>query len=575
MNSASQETDRQRCLDLITGSDAPKKLIVAGPGTGKTHTFRVLLDGITGPRLALTFINALSIDLAKRLGDEIETYTFHGFCRRLLHSTPTNGITQGVDYYPPLILLFAEDLSLLGEAPAGVDEIEHDFHHLAPNSPMIAGAMRSGDYYNAVGHIDAVYRALSHLEDHPDGIPRYNQIVVDEYQDFSLLEANFIAVLSSKNATLIVGDDDQALYGFKHASAAYIRDLAQDPMYIHFELPYCSRCTQVLVDATHTVIEHARQAGLLNNRINKRYECYLPDKQEDSDRYPQIVYAHCTVERNNAPYIGKYIHQRILDIPREDIDASRADGNPTVLITGPPQFTKRVYDYLSRYFPDVELRTSGRAEIAPLHGYRRLVRDARSRLGWRIILHTYPPNNLRDILHASLNEGEELSELLADSYRTKHLRNAELLARLQQDDPLTAEEIGDLEAAVQMPYLDLRAELKLDGETETAVADDSAGDTPGSPRIMVTTLVGAKGLQASHVFVVGLSEGHFPMSNNNVTDDEVCCLLVALTRAQKSCTIISCGRFGNQPLRRSKFLAWLNPHLRGERIDAEYFRNLS
>jgi hypothetical protein len=200
MNSASQEADRQRCLDLITGSDAPKKLIVAGPGTGKTHTFRVLLDGITGPRLALTFINALSIDLAKRLGDEIETYTFHGFCRQLLHSTPTNGITQGVDYYPPLILLFAEDLSLLGEAPAGVDEIEHDFHHLAPNSPMIAGAMRSGDYYNAVGHIDAVYRALSHLEDHPDGIPRYNQIVVDEYQDFSLLEANFIAVLSSNGS---------------------------------------------------------------------------------------------------------------------------------------------------------------------------------------------------------------------------------------------------------------------------------------------------------------------------------------------------------------------------------------
>ena len=78
----------------------------------------------------------------------------------------------------------------------------------------------------------------------------------------------------------------------------------------------------------------------------------------------------------------------------------------------------------------------------------------------------------------------------------------------------------------------------------------------------------------SHVFVVGLNEGHFPLSNRQVTDDEVCCLLVALTRAEKSCTLISCGRFGNQALKPSIFLRWISPHLQAQRVDAEYFRKL-
>jgi superfamily I DNA/RNA helicase len=125
-----------------------------------------------------------------------------------------------------------------------------------------------------------------------------------------------------------------------------------------------------------------------------------------------------------------------------------------------------------------------------------------------------------------------------------------------------------------MPYLELRQYLKLDGDDEEL--EDGAAVVPSEdvPRIMVTTLVGAKGLQAKHVFVAGLNEGHFPASNGRVTDDEVCCLLVAVTRAQKSCTLVSCGRFDTQALRASIFLRWLDPHLQSERVDAEYFRRL-
>ena len=87
----------------------------------------------------------------------------------------------------------------------------------------------------------------------------------------------------------------------------------------------------------------------------------------------------------------------------------------------------------------------------------------------------------------------------------------------------------------------------------------------------MTSLVGAKGLQASHVWVVGVVEGHFPRSNSTPTDDEVCQLLVALTRARKSATLVSCRRFGSQWLGRSLFVDWLKPFCDDLEINKAYF----
>ena len=52
-----QATKRQQYLEAILASDSPRKLIFAGPGTGKTYTFRRLFQSLPpGNKLALTFI---------------------------------------------------------------------------------------------------------------------------------------------------------------------------------------------------------------------------------------------------------------------------------------------------------------------------------------------------------------------------------------------------------------------------------------------------------------------------------------------------------------------------------------
>lgn len=570
------EAEASAALEAILQSSAPKRLAVAGPGTGKTYAFRKLFEQTPdGPNLAITFINNLVIDLQGSLGDLAEVYTFHGFCRRLLHSLEIQGVSRGVDYYPAFNRIVSEDISLTALEGTHWDDVDAALHNLDNSTGLIDLDLRSGDYYNAVGYTDSVYRVLKHLQEHREDIPTYRQVAVDEYQDFSLLEVKFIEQLSRGNPTFVVGDDDQALYGFKHASANYIRHLAADENWERCDLPFCTRCTEVLVEAVHTVVARAQAMGLLGARLNKPYFCYLPGKHDDSIAYPRITHAHCSVERNNAPYMARYIHQRILEIPASEVAASYEGGNPTVLIVGPVQFGRRIYEYLSNYFENVEMKESVQIDVEMLDGYQRLRLDEDSRLGWRIVTYCDPPPGLPEILRRALVEGEELSELLPESYRLRHQSSVAILRKLIAEEQVNEEEIRTIEAAVGMPYLELRRELSGGAEADSS-EDVSGEETDGSraPRIVVTSLVGAKGLQAEHVFVVGLNGRHFPVDNGHPTEDEVCCLLVALTRAKRKCYLVSCGRFGNQPLQQSIFLEWLEPVLDHESIDAAWFRSL-
>jgi len=58
--------DRQAFIEKILISKSNKKIIVAGPGTGKTYLFKKILKGKNNT-LTLTFVNALVEDLSLEL----------------------------------------------------------------------------------------------------------------------------------------------------------------------------------------------------------------------------------------------------------------------------------------------------------------------------------------------------------------------------------------------------------------------------------------------------------------------------------------------------------------------------
>jgi superfamily I DNA/RNA helicase len=213
---------RAAASDAIVLADSPKKLVVAGPGTGKTFTFRRALEACGGRGLALTFIRSLVADLRAELDDIADVFTFHGFCKHQLHRHLADGLEPGFHYYPPLLHLLADDLALIGKHWS-VEELARALHDLDETGGEIAEVMRLGSYYNAVSHTDVVYRVLRHFEAYEDTLPIYPLVVVDEYQDFSRLETSLIQLLATKSNVLIAGDDDQALYGFKGAVSRITR----------------------------------------------------------------------------------------------------------------------------------------------------------------------------------------------------------------------------------------------------------------------------------------------------------------------------------------------------------------
>lgn len=568
LNDEAMAEARRLALNQILEDGSARKLVVAGPGTGKTFTFQQLLARSAGPNLALTFLNGLASELEKALGDRAEVYSFHGFARRLLHTLPVGGVTNSVDYYPAFDVIAAQDLSLLGMDTTR-ERIQEVVMNLLDSEPELAALLRAGEYYDVVGYDDSVYRVLRHFQAKPEDVPVYAQIVVDEYQDFNRMEIELIEAMAESSPTLVAGDDDQALYTFRHASADFLRGLVLDDRYANFELPFCSRCPEVIVNATHRIVERAQANGLLTDRIPKDYVCYLPEKRSASEEYPTITHVRCSVETNKAPYIEMYLHEIISAIPDDVIQRSRAAGHPTVLVIGPRQFSNRAYAYLREHFGDVSYKMSTTHDVRPIDGYKRLMQNPDSRLGWRILLHVLEPPGWEELIAEALNRDAELVALIPDGFKESRVDIVKILQRIAAGDEMTPQEMAAATNANGLSLDDLLAELGY--KATEAEDEEEPTDHSHEPSILVTSLMGAKGLQAERVFVLGLNGGHFPSNNLEPSEAEVCKLLVALTRSREHCTLVSVGNFGGQWVDDSVFMEWLAPLIQTLTVDKSYF----
>ena len=209
-------------------------------------------------------------------------------------------------------------------------------------------------------------------------------------------------------------------------------------------MPYCSRCTQVVVNSVHDVIEKAKSIGKLRGRIEKKYLCFLPDKEVDSTAHSQIIHASCSTHTRRAPYISKFIEQEIRKIPQAEIDHAREKGFPCVLIAGPSHYTKQVYDYLKNSFTNIDYADAKNQDVEFLEGYKILAHDENSNLGWRIILECSRLRQKADIIKTTHESKQRLTDLLPSDFRIKHLAIVALLTKLKSGETLSESEVQEL-----------------------------------------------------------------------------------------------------------------------------------
>lgn len=273
--------DSQRAI--VGHLDGPL-LVVAGPGSGKTHSIvlralNLLLLGKAQPKelVLCTFTEKAAFEMRDRMaaaarqvgyaGDlsELSVSTIHSLCNRLLtqhrHRTHLGHGYETLDDLTQLLFLYEHFAEILGPpendlhlgrwktrwtAIEGVrgyfDKITEeliDAPSLAASSdPFIAGVgnafLRYEQALAASNRIDFSHlqRLVYELLCDPAVAQRVTRgiryVLVDEYQDTNYIQEQLLLKLTETSRNLcVVGDEDQSLYRFRGATVRNILEFSQ------------------------------------------------------------------------------------------------------------------------------------------------------------------------------------------------------------------------------------------------------------------------------------------------------------------------------------------------------------
>jgi len=501
--------ERGDFLKKIIESDKDRKIILAGPGTGKTYMFREYINKFNknDSIYIVTFINNLVEDLKRGLEEDIrerdiKINTFHRFCYHLLRL-----FRKDYAYCPDLTDLIIEDINIFDKKLIDKEKLKKDLNNYK-GTIDIKLYFERGKYYKAVGNDNIFFALLKVLNNKGeiDLSKNYKQIIVDEYQDFNFTESSIIKIISKNNKILIAGDDDQALYTFKDSNPKYIRELWKDPKFSKFELPFSHRCTEVIIDSFHYFIKKAKdEEGLLEEREDKKYKCYFPDKYRDSQKYNKIFWYKTSIRKKNykpiqkilISNIKKYVEENEIERGKLNFLIIYPDNRSTVC----QKIKKNVIEELEKLGLSAIDCKKKRKESSLLiqNGYRFLKENKESNLGWRIIIKNDPFEGWENTIKKTEEGSKNIFELLPIDYKNKHLKSLEIF----EEEQITEDE-------------------KEEGLN-----------------LLFTNFHGSKGLSADHVFILFLQDGIFPSNPSSLDNDKVYKFLVALTRSKKSLNLIT------------------------------------
>lgn len=334
--------DEQRAAVLCT--DTPL-LIIAGPGTGKTHTLTVRIAhlvrnlGIPPAHvLAITFTNKAAQEMRERLAvllspeeaEAVTVKTFHALAAQLLREhgsaigLTSNFVILDEAEQHKLFAQVASDLEAhrLEEALAAISLARNSLEPLQPPLAHYFEAYQAAlRRANALDFDDLIALAAHLLESAPAVAAtvhaRYRWISVDEYQDVNAAEVHLLRLLAGGGANLcVIGDPDQAIYGFRGADRRYFLAFQKDfPNAAIVRLKQNYRSKQSILDAALQVITHNpdHQTTPLLARFAESVRL---------DVHP------APTDRAEAETIVHQIEQMVGGTSYFSLDSGRADGQP-------------------------------------------------------------------------------------------------------------------------------------------------------------------------------------------------------------------------------------------------------
>lgn len=259
--------EQEQIWNAIVNSDN-HVFVNAGAGCGKTFTIVEGANRISGLRSAfLAFNKSIADELAERLPSDVEAKTFHAFgfaairnagIKTKVNNFKLNNIIKellGDDYnVAPLKKL----VSLVkGGMIEGTDK--KAIYQLIDEYNITFDSEREEQLaINSVPTILQMCRTQTHIIDFDDMIwmplvnnyplPTYDILFVDEAQDFNESQRELISRCVNGGRCIIVGDKNQAIYGFRGADSNSIglfyerlskgsREISEFPLSISWRCP--------------------------------------------------------------------------------------------------------------------------------------------------------------------------------------------------------------------------------------------------------------------------------------------------------------------------------------------------
>lgn len=300
-------------LEVVNHVNGPM-LVCAGPGSGKTATLVGRIKALMEKGIDADYILAITFtrDAARVLEQRISTFcndmptisTINALCYKILRDNKEyvgnvkllerkekysilNGLIEAMPKALSGISYTKGENELVRAVEGRIDKYiklncdREAFMKLYPE--LSSDFCDMAEYYidiiktnGFISFQEQISLCVSFLENHPDALEDYRRIyryiMVDEFQDIDAMQAKFIYMLATHENLVVVGDDDQAIYGFRGGSHRFMLDFQHMfPKARKVVFKENFRSTREIVDASQAVINENAERILKN--ITATREC--------------------------------------------------------------------------------------------------------------------------------------------------------------------------------------------------------------------------------------------------------------------------------------------------------------
>ena len=404
---------------------------------------------------------------------------------------------------------------------------------------------------------------------------RFKFVLVDEYQDTNHAQYKFLELLARQHENLmVVGDDDQSIYGWRGADIRNILDFEKDFPATHtIRLEQNYRSTgNILEAANHVIAQNQKRKG--------------KTLRTDAGPGEVLTKVECLDERDEAEWIVNEIEERLAQnrnrTPRDFVILYRTNSQ-----------SRAMEEALIRHDLPYQIiggtRFYERREIMDVLAYLRLISNPRDAGAFDRIVN-YPRRGIGDTSKTTLlswaaeqrigaleaaARAQEVPGLRAAAVTSlvsfveliqrytalaSHLRVGELLEKLIEEIGLVdalreegpegddrIENVKELVASAHAFGEDAEVneedtetqdftELDLYLQRVSLIADVDKYD-PEAKAVTLMTLHNAKGLEYPFVFIAGLEDGLFPLARAydepDMLEEERRLFYVGITRGEE------------------------------------------